>query len=132
MGAAQGIDYIDGNEQVYENFHADISTSYSSDIVILLRHIKVLIYNGQNDFVVNTAGVLQYLNGLTWEEIGRWKQARKEVWSIHNEIRGWAKVYGNLWFAMVNGAGHMVPSDQPESAFSLLGHFLTNDRNWRT
>jgi hypothetical protein len=54
-----------------------MTTSYSSDIVIILKKIKVLIYNGQNDFVVNTAGVLQYLNGLNWDGLEYWKKARK-------------------------------------------------------
>ena len=44
---------------------------------------------------------------------------------------GWAKVAGNLWFALVNHAGHMVPTDQPEAAFSLLGHFIFDNRDWK-
>jgi len=80
---------------------------------LLRRRIRVLIYNGQNDFVVNTAGVLNYLNSLNWESINYWKRARKEIWTIHGAVSGWAKIYNNLWFALVNGAGHMVPTDQP-------------------
>jgi hypothetical protein len=41
--------------------------SYATDVVIALKNTKVLIYNGQNDVVVNTAGVLQYLNSLNWQ-----------------------------------------------------------------
>jgi len=25
----------------------------------------------------------------------------------------------------------MVPTDQPERAFNLLGHFLNNEREWK-
>jgi hypothetical protein len=25
----------------------------------------------------------------------------------------------------------MVPTDQPERAFSLLGHFINNEKEWR-
>lgn len=32
---------------------------------------------------------------------------------------------------MVNGAGHMVPTDQPEAAFTMLGHFLYNEHDWK-
>lgn len=91
----------------------------------------MLLYNGQDDYVVNTAGVLNYINSLQWDSIANWKRARKEVWTINNEIKGWAKTYGNLWFVLVNRAGHLVPTDQPESAFSMLGHFINNDRNWK-
>ena len=78
-----GVDYIPGSEQVYDSFKADITKSYASDVVVMLRNIRVLIYNGQDDFVVNTAGVLQYLNSLRWENIANWTRARKEVWTIY-------------------------------------------------
>lgn len=54
------------NLQVYAKFAADISISYEADLVLALRNIKVLVYNGQLDFIVNTPGVLQYLNSLNW------------------------------------------------------------------
>lgn len=130
LGVPQEISYIPGNGQVYDSFHNDISVSYASDVVILLRNIKVLIYNGQEDYVVNTAGVLNYINSLQWSSIANWKRARKEVWRVNKEIKGWAKTYGNLWFVLVNKAGHLVPTDQPQSAFNMLGHFIRDDRNW--
>ena len=96
----------------------------------MLRNIGVLIYNGQDDYVVNTAGVLQYLNSLAWEGTASWKRAKKEKWTIYGEVKGWAKVSGNLWFVLVNKAGHLVPTDQPASAFNMLGKYLRNNRNW--
>jgi len=42
-----------------------------------------LIYNGQDDVVVNTAGVLQYINSLNWEGIAQWKRTQKQIWTIH-------------------------------------------------
>lgn len=83
-------------------------------------------YNGQNDIFVNNAGVLQYLNSLSWAGIAEWKRTRKAKWTVHGDPVGWAKVSGNLLFAMVNGAGHMVPTDQPVAALNLLGHFVRN------
>lgn len=41
------INYIPGNGAVYDSFHEDISKSYTSELVILLRNVRVLIYNGQ-------------------------------------------------------------------------------------
>lgn len=94
-----------------------MSRSYAQDLISCLRDVKVLIYNGQNDIVVNSPGVLHYLNALTWQGISSWKNKKKHVWKRFGEVKGWAKVSGNLWFVMVNGAGHMVPTDQPESAY---------------
>lgn len=77
------VDYIMYNLKVYANFAEDISISYESDLVLALRNIKVLVYNGQQDFIVNTPGVLQYLNSLNWEGIGNWKRTKKQIWTIH-------------------------------------------------
>lgn len=125
------VKYIPGNDNIYTAFAVDVSRSYASDVILALRNVKVLIYNGQNDFVVNTPGVLQYLNSLNWEGISQWKRTPKEIWTINGEVRGWAKISGNLWFVLVNGAGHMVPTDQPNSAFNMIGHFLYNERDWK-
>lgn len=99
--------------------------------MVALRNIKVLIFNGQNDVVVNTAGVLQYLNGLNWEGVAEWKKTNKKLWTRYGDVQGWAKTSGNLWFVLINGAGHMVPTDQPEAAFSMMGHFIRNDNDWK-
>lgn len=125
------VKYLPGNDFIYTAFANDVSRSYASDVILALRNVKVLIYNGQQDFVVNTAGVLQYLNSLNWEGTNQWKRTEKQIWTINGEVKGWAKTSGNLWFVLVNGAGHMVPSDQPEAAFSMLGHFLNNEKDWK-
>lgn len=109
----QATEYIRSNDAVYEAFAGDITRSYAVDVSIALRYVKVLIYNGQEDMVVNNAGVLQYLNSLSGVNIELWKRAAKQVWTIRGNVRGWAKVGFNLWFVLVNRAGHMVPTDQP-------------------
>jgi hypothetical protein len=40
--------------------------STTGDLIQVLRKVKVLIYQGQEDPCVVTPGVLQYLNSLTW------------------------------------------------------------------
>ena len=132
LGVPADVVYIPGNDDIYNSFAADISRSYAGDLLAILKTgLKVLIYNGQDDFVVNTPGVLNYLNDLNWVNIPMWKRSIKQIWTIHGANAGWAKVYNNLWFVLVNHAGHMVPSDQPERAFNLLGHFISNNREWK-
>ena len=46
------IDYMPGNDAVF------YSRSYTSLVVTMLKNIRVMIYNGQDDYVVNTAGVI--------------------------------------------------------------------------
>lgn len=131
FGVPADIYYVPGNDDIYDSFAVDICRAYTGDVVNLLRKTRVLVYNGQDDFVVNTPGVLAYLNSLNWENTVWWKRSRKQIWTIHGQPKGWVKTYRNLWFALVNHAGHMVPSDQPESAFNLLGHFVTNNLDWK-
>jgi carboxypeptidase C (cathepsin A) len=131
LGIPTDIYYVPGSDAIYDSFQADITKSYANKVVDLLRRVKVLIYNGQDDFVVNTPGVLNYLNSLNWEGIPAWKRTQKKLWTIHGQLTGWAKVSGNLWFVLVNHAGHMVPTDQPEAAFNMLGHFIFGNNNWK-
>ena len=60
------VDFMRGNGEIYSAFAKDISKSFTSDLIQALRSIRVLIYNGQNDVIVNSAGVLNYLNFLNW------------------------------------------------------------------
>lgn len=66
LGIPDGVYYVPGSDDIYDSFQNDITRSYTGDVIQLLRRIKVLVYNGQDDFVVNTAGVLNYLNSLNW------------------------------------------------------------------
>jgi hypothetical protein len=62
-----------GNDQIYTAFGDDITRSVADYVTRILGRIKVLVYNGQNDVVVNTPGVLLYLNSLNWHGIKQWK-----------------------------------------------------------
>ena len=66
LGIPEGRYYIPGNDDIYDSFQVDITRSYAGEVISLLKRRPVLIYNGQDDFVVNTPGVLNYLNSLNW------------------------------------------------------------------
>lgn len=102
--------------------------SSTKELITTFNSVRTLIYNGQNDYIVNTAGVQNYLNSLNWVSINGWKNSKKNIWFVHSEIKGWVKIFKNLWFVVVNGAGHKVTTDQPESCFNLLGHFVRDNQ----
>ena len=79
---------------------------------------------------MNSAGVLHYINSLNWEGIGGWKRRRKQIWRVGGEVLGWTKIEGNLWYCLVNGAGHLVPRDRPETAELMLNNFVEGRREW--
>lgn len=44
-------------------------TSYKAQLASLIKKNKrILIYHGQNDFKVNSAGALSYLYDIQWEQ----------------------------------------------------------------
>lgn len=89
--------------------------------------INTLIYNGQNDFIVNTPGVLAYLNSMEWQFAKQWKAQQKTIWTeVDSDNLGWYKNYRNLAFVLVRNAGHLLPSDQPRSAWTMLKKYFFN------
>ena len=45
-------------------------------------------------------------------------------WYIQEEVGGYVVEYENITFVTVRGAGHMVPSYQPERALTVFTSFL--------
>jgi carboxypeptidase C (cathepsin A) len=126
FGVSENVHFVDDNQQMYNDFSADISTSYKRSLErILSLRLKVLIYNGQNDFIVNTAGVLTYLNTLEWPLSKQWRNTKKKNWEEYGEDNlGWFKEYGNLNFVQIRNAGHLVPSDQPRIAWKMAQNYF--------
>jgi carboxypeptidase C (cathepsin A) len=71
---------------------------------------------------------------LEWSGASAYASAAKEIWSISSgspqslddPIAGYRKVVEDYGFtyAVVRGAGHMVPGDQPERAYDLITSFV--------
>ena len=87
--------------------------------------MRVLLYNGQNDIIVNTAGVLNYLNNLDWHGLRQWSKTPKQQWIVNTKNVGWYKASANLVFVLVKNAGHLLPADQPSVAVAMLNRFLS-------
>ena len=81
FGVPDWLDYVDNNQQMYYDFNYDLSSSYKRELQNLLnRGLQVMLYNGQNDFIVNTPGVLHYLNTLNWAYAKQWREKTKTIW----------------------------------------------------
>jgi carboxypeptidase C (cathepsin A) len=113
---------------MYYAFDADLSRSYKRQLERLLDlGVKTLIYNGQNDFIVNTAGVLTYMNTLQWKNAKEWREAKKTMWKDYDDVTniGWTKNYGNLHFTLIRNAGHLVPADQDRVSWLMLSKYFS-------
>ncbi|KAI4338735.1 hypothetical protein MLD38_023756 [Melastoma candidum] len=83
--------------------------------------VCVWMFSGDTDGRVPFVSTLDSLGTMKMPIKDRWRP-----WFHKGEVGGYIQVFeGDLTFVTVRGAGHMVPSDQPSRALSLISHFLT-------
>jgi carboxypeptidase C (cathepsin A) len=90
----------------------------------LFENIRVLIYNGIYDMDCNFMGTDDWLASIKWPESEEFNQQPRKPWNENGNLLGHFRATGNLTQVLVNGAGHLVPMDQPESALKMLSIFL--------
>lgn len=93
----------------------------------MLPHIRVLVYNGQFDWICNHLGVERFLDGLNFEGSDTFLDPhRRGDWVSGSRLAGYVKQGGNLTFVLVLGGSHMVPMDKRPQTYDLLQRFLDN------
>jgi len=108
----------------------DIMNSQSATLTYVLDTIRVMIYNGQDDLIVNTPGAEAMIQGLTWVNVNNFLAANKVIWNVNGMVAGFAQTYNLLTFVWVNKSGHMVPFDQPTNARDMVYRFI-NNQGWQ-
>lgn len=124
---AEGAKYQSGAD-CEKHLLSDFMVSFRPEVERLLRNkYKVLIYSGQLDIIIGAALTQRALPFLDWDGANAFANSKKAVWRIHDddpEVAGFVNNGGGLIYAVVRGAGHMVPADQPERAFDLIQRFV--------
>jgi len=93
----------------------------------MLPLIRVLVYNGQFDWICNHLGVERFLDGLNFEGSKTFLDPhRRGEWVSGSRLAGYVKQGGNLTFVLVLGGSHMVPMDKRPQTYDLLQRFLDN------
>ncbi|KAJ2651612.1 hypothetical protein IWW40_001512 [Coemansia sp. RSA 1250] len=87
---------------------------------VLDAGVRVLNYVGDADLICNWMGSKRLLQQLQWRGQAGFNYAPDRPW-----IAGQVRSFGGLTFLRVNGAGHMVAKDQPETALAMLTQWLT-------
>ncbi|KAL0017332.1 hypothetical protein SO802_004401 [Lithocarpus litseifolius] len=86
---------------------------------IISSGISVWIYSGDMDGLVSVTTSRYSINTLNLPVSSTWRP-----WYSGNEVGGYVVGYKGLTFTTVRGAGHMVPSYQPERALIMISSFL--------
>ncbi|KAG9317128.1 Alpha/Beta hydrolase protein [Chiua virens] len=100
------------SSEVGRNFvsHLDKWSHHTQDYVaaLLERGIRVLIYAGTYDWQCNWVANKLWVEKLEWTGNEAYKQQTWKSWVVHGNAAGGTKTSGNLTFASVYGAGHMM------------------------
>ncbi|XP_057533174.1 serine carboxypeptidase-like 42 [Amaranthus tricolor] len=95
---------------------------------ILLHHIPIWVFSGDQDSVVPLLGSRTLVRELA-HDLKFKATVPYGAWFHKGQVGGWATEYGGLLtFATVRGAAHMVPYAQPSRALHLFSSFVRGKR----
>jgi vitellogenic carboxypeptidase-like protein len=124
--------------RVHASLEDDIMRGYETLLPALIDALPggVLLYQGQFDWKDGYTSNSAWIPAIAWDGAAAFERAERRVWTAGPGERpaGWIKGPvrgpsggGPLAQAVVAGAGHLVPMDQPEAAQALIERFV---RGW--
>ena len=117
--------WVDCNMTVHNYFSGDITNSTEPLLSFVLESgIRVLLFSGQDDFVVANTGVQNMISSLSWSGTSNFLNSPRVVWKVNNEIAGYVQSNKNLTFALVLKSGHLTPYNQPVNTKNLVQSFI--------
>ncbi|XP_013787581.1 retinoid-inducible serine carboxypeptidase-like [Limulus polyphemus] len=97
------------------------------DILLNTTDLKVVVYNGQLDLIVDAPGTLQWIDSLKWPGINGFKKAERTPIVLKGQrTGGFVQSFKNFQFFQILKAGHMVPTDAGEAALKMLTMITRN------
>ncbi|WVR09210.1 hypothetical protein IAU60_006272 [Kwoniella sp. DSM 27419] len=134
LGAPDNVKFQSCNMQINQNFllQGD-AMHYAGGLLpeLIESGIRVLIYSGEADMLVNAIGCARVVDGLETSYAKEYAKAdKKKFKDSDGEVAGWTKSAGkgagNIAFVGFRNAGHMVPHDDPVAALTMFSRWLAN------
>jgi cathepsin A (carboxypeptidase C) len=123
---SQSATWSSCNMLVNQQFSSDWMAAQQQTVPPLLEAgIEVLIYAGDADFICNWMGNKAWTLALDWAGHDAFNTAQDRDWLVDGNKAGTVRTASNFTFLQVNGAGHMVPMDQPKNALSMIETFMS-------
>lgn len=96
---------------------------------LLSAGVNVTVYSGELDLIVDVLGTLQWINRLEWSGLNNFLNApHVPLYPPSGEATqntgAFYQAFQNLHFYWILNAGHMVPSDAAEMAFTMLKRII--------
>lgn len=95
---------------------------------LLSKDLPVLIYNGQNDIIVETPGTNRWIEQLHYKDHEEFRDRDFSVWKVDGKTAGSQKKAGKLEYKIVNNAGHLVPMDQGYNSLEMVKDFVNANK----
>ena len=114
---------------VFTQLSEDFMKPVINDVEYLLNEtdIKVVVYTGQLDLIVDTLGTEAWINKLNWKGLSNFKANKKEIFAGQlGRPQAFVKKEGNFSLYWILKAGHMVPSDQLDVSVDMLKDVIKN------
>lgn len=92
--------------------------------VIENTNLRVLIYNGDTDALINSFMAQNWTSYLGYNEKESWRP-----WTVDGKsyVGGYVTRYEHDFdYLTIRGAGHMVPNNKPREAYSFITTFINN------
>jgi carboxypeptidase C (cathepsin A) len=108
----------------------DIVLPSTRELTALLdvKHIEILVMNGNNDGAVTTESIVMAFDELPWHGHAAFKRMPYRAWHHLNAdssmSSGQVKSYGNLTVVTVDKAGHMSVHDQADATLQIFGSWI--------
>lgn len=90
------------------------------DELIQDTKLAVVVYSGQLDLIVDTVGTEAWVYRLTNSEAFQQADRKPILDPVTRLTSGYVKTADNFSFYWILDAGHMIPSDNPETALKML------------
>ena len=110
-------------DEVFKQLEGDFMNDVIQDVEYLLNEtdIKVVVYTGQLDLIVDTIGTEVWIDKLQWKGANSFRANRKELFSGKlGKPKAFVKKEGNFSLYWILQAGHMIPSDQLDVSVEML------------
>lgn len=121
------LPYNDCSDSVFEKLSWDLPKSVRPWFEELLERYPILVYNGMLDIVVAHYLTTEFLDALHWSGAELYSTSPRNKWYVGGLMAGYIKVAGNLKYALIRNAGHMVPTNRPRMMLDLVNKFINKE-----
>ncbi|KAK7045221.1 carboxypeptidase, partial [Favolaschia claudopus] len=129
------VTWQETNEQVYSNFAATgdwMRTSLPDLEIVINSGVRVLIYDGDADYILNFNGVEAMVASLNTKFSAQFNAQQFAPYKVKGLLAGQFKNAGTFSYVRIYGAGHEVPAYKNgslavgQAAFQMFSQIMAN------